>query len=67
MVLGSKGDEYKVSDGKGDVGWIDKASVKEVGPSETVTFGNADVYGYLDNPTPIYILTPRTLLMAASL
>jgi hypothetical protein len=56
MVLGVKSDAYKVSDLKGDVGWIDKVSVKEIGLTETMTFGNADVLGFLDNPTPIYIL-----------
>jgi hypothetical protein len=56
MVLESRGDVYKVSDMKGNIGWIEKASVKLTASSETITFGDASVLAYLDNPTPVYIL-----------
>ena len=56
MVIESKGDMYRVSDLKGEVGWVDKALVKVIRASEAVVFGEADVLGYLDNPTPVYII-----------
>lgn len=56
MVLESTGDMYKVSDMKGNIGWIGKISVKQAASNETLTFGDATVLAYLDNPTPVYIL-----------
>ncbi|MBD3240727.1 MAG: hypothetical protein GF331_09100 [Chitinivibrionales bacterium] len=41
---------------EGDKGWVDKQSVVAVGKSKTFVFDNADVIGYLDNPTPVYII-----------
>ena len=58
MIVGVKADRYKVLKTNGDIGWIDKSSVKEVRPGKVLMFGEADVLGYLDNPTPIYILDP---------
>ena len=40
----------------GKRGWVDKGSVVAVGKSKTFVFDNADVIGYLDNPTPVYII-----------
>lgn len=56
MVLDTRGDLYKVSDMKGNIGWIGKTSVKQAASGETLTFGDARVLAYLDNPTPVYIL-----------
>ena len=56
LVMETKGDRLKVRDSKGNIGWIDKASAREVTPGESMTFENADVYSYLDNPAPVYIL-----------
>ncbi len=56
LVLETKGDLYKVRNLKGDIGWVSKASVKEVAPSKTFSFDTASVLGFLDNPTPIFIL-----------
>jgi hypothetical protein len=55
-VVDARGDRYKVKDGSGQVGWIDKNLVSAVGKSKTFVFDNADVVGYLDNPTPVYIM-----------
>lgn len=59
MIVGLKPGVYKILSTRGDIGWIDKVSVRELRPGETMTFGEADVLGYLDNPTPIYILDPN--------
>ena len=56
LVLETRGDRLKVRDSQGNTGWINKASVRERTPSESMTFENANVYSYLDNPAPIYII-----------
>lgn len=47
---------FKVRDSRGKVGWVDKSKVTKVSPSKRFVFGNADVHGYLDDPSPIYII-----------
>ncbi len=54
-VLKESRDKYYV-EAQGKKGWIDKAAVVAVGKSKTFVFDNADVIGYLDNPTPVYII-----------
>ena len=54
-VLKETRDKYYVETG-GKKGWVEKASVVSVGKSKTFVFDNADVIGYLDNPTPVYII-----------
>jgi hypothetical protein len=56
LVLESKGDHYKVQNSEGASGWIEKRLVISIGKSKTFVFDNAEVVGYLDNPTPVYIL-----------
>ncbi len=56
MVLGEKKDVMKVSDLKGNIGWINKAMVKQVAPNEALSFGDQKILAYLDNPEPVYIL-----------
>lgn len=56
QVVGSKSRHYKIKTPSGQVGWIEKRSVIATGKSKTFVFDNADVIGYLDNPTPIYII-----------
>ncbi len=56
MVLESKAEVYKVSDLKGNVGWVDKRSVSPIHPTVSMVFGDASIQGYLDNPVPVYIL-----------
>ncbi len=56
QVLGTKGGFYKIKDASGQVGWIEKKEVATAGKSKTFVFDNAEVVGYLDNPTPVYIM-----------
>lgn len=56
LVLDTKGDSYKVQNAEGQSGWIEKRLVIQLGKSKSFTFESAEVIGYLDNPTPVYIL-----------
>jgi len=56
LILDSKGDYYKVQNVDGQAGWVEKRLVVSIGKSKTFVFDNAEVVGYLDNPTPVYIL-----------
>ena len=56
LILDSKGDSYKVQNVDGQTGWVEKKLVVSIGKSKTFVFDNAEVVGYLDNPTPVYIL-----------
>ena len=56
LVMETKGDRLKVKDSNGNIGWIDKSSVREATSREYMTFEGADVHAYLDNPAPVYIL-----------
>lgn len=56
LILDSKGDSYKVQNVDGQTGWVEKRLVVSIGKSKTFVFDNAEVVGYLDNPTPVYIL-----------
>ncbi|MFW5960278.1 MAG: hypothetical protein ACOCSE_04080 [Chitinivibrionales bacterium] len=53
-VLSSSGDKYKV-DVDGTEGWVEKRLTARASGKE-YTFDDAEVTGYLDNPTPIYIV-----------
>ena len=55
LVLKETRGSYQVEFG-GKRGWVDKGSVVAVGKSKTFVFDNAEVIGYLDNPTPVYII-----------
>jgi hypothetical protein len=55
-VLKKKGRHYQVKTADGQVGWIESRLVVATGKSKTFVFDNADVIGYLDNPTPVYII-----------
>jgi hypothetical protein len=55
-VLAKKGRNYQVKTPDGQVGWIEDRLVVATGKSKTFVFDNADVIGYLDNPTPVYII-----------
>ena len=55
-VVSSKGRSYKVQTASGQEGWIEKRLVANTGKSKTFVFDNAEVVGYLDNPTPVYII-----------
>jgi hypothetical protein len=56
LIIDTKGDHYKVQNAEGANGWIEKRLVISIGKSKTFVFDNAEVVGYLDNPTPVYIL-----------
>ena len=55
-VLKKKGRAYEVRTPDGQTGWIEARLVVATGKSKTFVFDNADVIGYLDNPTPVYII-----------
>jgi hypothetical protein len=56
QILDSKGGHYKIKGADGQIGWIEKSLVVATGKSKTFVFDNAEVVGYLDNPTPVYIM-----------
>ena len=56
QVVGSKGGFYKVKNADGQSGWVEKRLVITIGKSKTFVFDNAEVMGYLDAPTPVYII-----------
>lgn len=47
---------YKIRTGKGASGWVDKKKVTVQQASKRFVFSNADVHGYLDDPSPVYII-----------
>ena len=55
-VLGKSKQNYKVKTPSGEVGWVEQRLVVVVGKSKTFVFDDAEVIGYLDNPTPVYII-----------
>lgn len=56
LILETKGDNYRIQNVDGRNGWVEKRFVAAIGKSKTFVFDNAEVVGYLDNPTPVYIL-----------
>ena len=56
LVLETTRRHYKVQAPDGTEGWIEKRMVVATGKSKTFIFDNAEVIGYLDNPTPVYII-----------
>ncbi|MBN2036102.1 MAG: hypothetical protein JW768_05110 [Chitinispirillaceae bacterium] len=56
LVLDSKGQHYMVKNVEGQTGWVEKQLVIAIGKSKTFVFDNAEVMGYLDAPTPVYII-----------
>ena len=56
LILETKRFMYKVQAPDGTVGFVEKERVASTGRSRTFVFDNADVFGYLDNPTPVYII-----------
>jgi hypothetical protein len=56
LVIAEKGSFYQVKSPEGQTGWVEKRLCINLGKSKTFKFESADVIGYLDNPTPVYIL-----------
>ncbi|MBN1981753.1 MAG: SH3 domain-containing protein [Chitinivibrionales bacterium] len=55
QVLSSSKDLYKIKTPSGTVGWVEKKLVAEAS-GKAYMFDDAEVVGYLDNPTPVYII-----------
>lgn len=55
-VLNKSGRNLEVRTPDGQTGWVEERLVAAAGKSKTFVFDNADVIGYLDNPTPVYII-----------
>ena len=58
-VLETKKNHYKVRTAGGDIGFVEKNQLKDPpknSASSKFVFEGADVIGYLDNPTPVYII-----------
>jgi hypothetical protein len=55
-VIGKGKQTWKVKTPSGEVGWVEQRLVAIVGKSKTFVFDDAEVIGYLDNPTPVYII-----------
>ena len=56
QILDNRGSHFKIKGANGQIGWIEKSLVATTGKSKTFVFDNAEVVGYLDNPTPVYIM-----------
>lgn len=56
LILEEKGAFYKVKCESGQTGWIEKKLVVTLSKSKAFKFDQTEVIGYLDNPTPVYIL-----------
>jgi hypothetical protein len=55
-VVSTSRANYQVRTASGTTGWIEKRLCIATGKSKTFIFDNAEVIGYLDNPTPVYIM-----------
>ena len=40
----------------GVAGWVEKKLMVVIGSKNSYSFENAEVMGYIDNPTPVYII-----------
>ena len=57
FLVDQQGNMYRVSNVDGVEGWVEKKFMVLLGlPQKKLSFENADVIGYLDNPTPVYII-----------
>ena len=56
LVLETSKQAYKVQKSDGETGWVEKRLVVTTGKSKSFVFDDAEVIGYLDNPTPVYII-----------
>jgi hypothetical protein len=55
LIVSTAGDLYEVQNATG-TGWVDKKLMVIIGTKKSFSFDNAEVLGYIDNPTPIYII-----------
>jgi hypothetical protein len=56
LIVATGRNHYKIQNAEGETGWIEKRFVVTTGRSKTFVFDDAEVIGYLDNPTPVYII-----------
>jgi hypothetical protein len=56
LILETGKQAYKVQKNDGTTGWVEKRLVVTTGKSKSFVFDDAEVIGYLDNPTPVYII-----------
>ena len=56
LILTTGRNHYKIQKADGEGGWVEKRLVVTTGKSKTFVFDDAEVIGYLDNPTPVYII-----------
>jgi hypothetical protein len=56
VLVKVEGDYDKVANVDGVTGWVDKRLMVSIGSKNSFSFENAEVLGYIDNPTPIYII-----------
>ena len=54
-ILEEKKNMYKIKDEQNRVGWVEKNLVIKQKSSKSFIYGDAEVIGYIDNPTVIYI------------
>ncbi|MDD5673471.1 MAG: hypothetical protein PHC61_04870 [Chitinivibrionales bacterium] len=55
LVIESKSKAYKIKLGD-KTGWVEKRLVASSGKNKTFVMSDQEVIGYLDNPTPVYIM-----------
>jgi hypothetical protein len=56
LIIETGKQSYKVQKADGGTGWVEKRLVVTTGKSKSFVFDDAEVIGYLDNPTPVYII-----------
>ena len=56
IVCANEGRYLQVKNTQGQTGWVEKRLVTSIAASARMMFEDAAVLGYLDNPTPIYII-----------
>jgi hypothetical protein len=56
LIIETGRQSFKVQKGDGGTGWVEKRLVITTGKSKSFVFDDAEVIGYLDNPTPVYII-----------
>ena len=56
VLIEARGDFLRVQNVDGVSGWVEKKLMVAIGGNKSFSFDKADVIGYIDNPTPVYII-----------